>query len=182
MMIEPKWILIILLLPLSVHATVQCDHNSWNDNLTQFNQLESNYNQYVTIYNTLLNEHKQRKLLSQTFSLEELTLLWQSQANQNIFRGQLQASIQYRDELRSKAEKLKKLSKESKWTANGWQKLAVLCQKSGATANQVSAEWYRENANLLAEDYTQLALQYAGLAGLYAQEVETLKQTQNITH
>ncbi|MGR5236937.1 ATPase [Vibrio alfacsensis] len=182
MMIESKWILILLLFSFPVNATVQCDSTSWNDNLTQFNQLESNYNQYVTVYNTLLNEHKQRKLLSQTFSLKELALLWQSQANQSLFRGQLTASIQYRDELLSKANELTNLSKQARWAANRWQKLAGQCQKAGVTANQISAEWYENNAKLLAEDYTQLAAQYAGLANLYENEANTLKAAQSVTY
>ncbi|HDM8185131.1 TPA: ATPase [Vibrio harveyi] len=177
MMNKFKWIL--LLLPLPAYASIQCDHASWNDNLTQFSRLESNYNRYVETFNTLLTEHKQRQLLSQTFSLRELTLLWQAQTNQRAFQSQLRASIQYREELTTKARELEKLSIESNWMANGWQKLASKCEISDATANQISAEWYQTNASQLAKDYTQLATQYLGLAQLYDKEANALKYVQN---
>lgn len=61
------WMLILILFPLLGFANVQCNPSSWDDNLTQFNRLESNYNQHVKVFNTLLSEHKQRQLLSQTF-------------------------------------------------------------------------------------------------------------------
>ncbi len=178
MMNKFKWIL--LLFPLPAYASIQCDHASWNDNLTQFNRLESNYNQYVETFNALLTEHKQRQLLSQTFSPHELTLLWRAQTNQRAFHNQLEASVQYQRELTDKANALAKLSKESTWMANGWEKLADKCEISDEKANQISAEWYQINASELAKDYTQLATQYLGLAQLYAKEASALKYAQNV--
>ncbi|EOD9419624.1 ATPase [Vibrio campbellii] len=178
MMNKFKWIL--LLFPLPAYASIQCDHASWNDNLTQFNRLESNYNQYVETFNALLTEHKQRQLLSQAFSPHELTLLWRAQINQRAFHNQLEASIQYQRELTDKANTLAKLSKESTWMTNGWEKLADKCEISDEKANQISAEWYQINASQLAKDYTQLATQYLGLAQLYAKEASALKYAQNV--
>ncbi|MDW2313550.1 ATPase, partial [Vibrio sp. 1075] len=91
------WMLILILFPLLGLANVQCNPSSWNDNLTQFNRLESNYNQHVKVFNTLLSEHKQRQLLSQTFSTDELSLLWRAKYNQNLFQNQLKASVQYKE-------------------------------------------------------------------------------------
>ncbi len=177
MMNKFSWIL--LLLPFPALANLQCDHASWNDNLTQFNRLESNYNQYVETFNALLTEHKQRQLLSQTFSLHELTLLWRAQNNQRAFQDQLKASIQYHEELTNKAKALAKLSKESIWMANGWRKLAKKCEVSDEKANQITAEWYQVNASQLAKDYTQLETQYLGLARLYDREANALRFAQN---
>ncbi|MFN1516924.1 ATPase [Vibrio owensii] len=174
-----KWTLVWLLLPFSAFAGLKCDHASWNDNLTQFNRLESNYNQYVETFNALLTEHKQRQLLSQTFSLHELTLLWRAQNNQRAFQDQLKASIQYHEELTNKAKALAKLSKESIWMANGWRKLAEMCEVSDEKANQITAEWYQVNASQLAKDYTQLETQYLGLARLYDREANALRFAQN---
>lgn len=56
MMNKFKWIL--LLFPLLAYASIQCDHASLDDNLTQFNRLESNHNQYVETFNARLTEHK----------------------------------------------------------------------------------------------------------------------------
>ncbi|MDW2133237.1 ATPase, partial [Vibrio sp. 2129(2023)] len=122
------WMLILILFPLLGFANVQCNPSSWNDNLTQFNRLESNYNQHVKVFNTLLSEHKQRQLLSQTFSTDELSLLWRAKYNQNLFQNQLKASVQYKEELTQKANELIKLSTESQWAANGWEKLAQSCR------------------------------------------------------
>ncbi|MDW2245047.1 ATPase, partial [Vibrio sp. 1287] len=49
------WMLILISFPLLGFANVQCNPSSWNDNLTQFSRLESNYNQHVKVFNTLLS-------------------------------------------------------------------------------------------------------------------------------
>ncbi|HCE2443837.1 TPA: ATPase [Vibrio parahaemolyticus] len=176
------WMLILILFPLLGFANVQCNPSSWNDNLTQFNRLESNYNQHVKVFNTLLSEHKQRQLLSQTFSTDELSLLWRAKYNQNLFQNQLKASVQYKEELTQKANELIKLSTESQWAANGWEKLAQSCRHNNETANQISAEWYRENAQQLAKDYKTLSSQFLGLAHLYDKEASALKYAQGSRH
>ncbi|HHX8659630.1 TPA: ATPase [Vibrio diabolicus] len=176
-----NWILLFLLFPLMGHANIQCNPSSWNDNLTQFNRLESNYNKHVEVFNALLAEHKQRQLLSQTFSLHELVLLWRARSNQNAFKTQLKASIQYKEELTTKANELIKLSTQSQWSANGWKKLAQKCRESNETANQITAEWYNTNALQLTEDYKRLSSQYQALAQLYDKEARSLQYAQDVS-
>ncbi|ALR94508.1 ATPase [Vibrio alginolyticus] len=176
-----NWILLFLLFPITGHANIQCNPSSWNDNLTQFNRLESNYNQHVEVFNTLLTEHKQRQLLSETFSLHELVLLWRAKSNQNVFKAQLKASIQYKEELTTKANQLLKLSTQSQWSANGWEILAQKCRESNKTVNQITAEWYNTNALELAEDYKRLSSQYQTLSQVYDKEARALQYAQDVS-
>ncbi|MEF1311059.1 ATPase [Vibrio mytili] len=182
MIIKLKWILILLTFPCIGYANNQCNSSSWNDNLTQFNQLESNYNQYVNVFNALLAEHKQRPLLSQTFSIQELALLWRKKVNTTQFENQLQASKQYQKELTQKAVELTKLSTQSKWVENSWGKLAKSCKASNAKANQISAEWYQDNANQLANDYKQLASQFRALSQAYDNEANALESSLHLSN
>ncbi|PFG57831.1 hypothetical protein ATG66_0329 [Vibrio sp. ES.051] len=178
-----NWILLFLLFPTLGYANIQCTESSWNDNLTQFNRLESNYNKHVKVFNTLLADHNQRQLLSQIFSLHELVLLWRSQSNKNVFQSQLKASIQYREELTDTANELITFSTQSKWSANSWKKLAQKCLESNEVAitNQISAEWYHTNALQLADDYTRLSSQYLALAQQYDKEARALQYAQDVS-
>lgn len=169
-----KWILILLTIPSIGYSNEPCSPSSWNDNLYQFNQLESNYNKNVKVFNALLFEHKQRPLLSKQFSPDELALLWRVRSRRDMLQTQLDSSIKYRQELNQKAETLTKLSTQSKWSANAWGKLAQSCKNANEMANQITAEWYQINANQLADDYTNLSIQYIGLAKLYDKEASAL--------
>jgi inhibitor of KinA sporulation pathway (predicted exonuclease) len=91
-----------------------------------------------------------------------------------MLQTQLDSSIKYRQELNQKAETLTKLSTQSKWSANAWGKLAQSCKNANEMANQITAEWYQINANQLADDYTNLSIQYIGLAKLYDKEASAL--------
>ncbi|BDR20176.1 hypothetical protein VspSTUT16_35220 [Vibrio sp. STUT-A16] len=119
--------------------------------------------------------------MSQTFSLHELVLLWRARSNQNAFKTQLKASIQYKEELTTKANELIKLSTQSQWSANGWKKLAQKCRESNETANQITAEWYNTNALQLTEDYKRLSSQYQALAQLYDKEARSLQYAQDVS-
>lgn len=174
-----NWILILLVFPSMGYANEPCNPSSWNDNLNQFKQLESNYNQHVKVFNQHLVKHKQRPLLSKEFDLEELAMLWHVRSRKDLLQTQLDTSLKYRQVLNQKAEALIKLSTQSILSANRWEKLAQSCKNADEGANQISAEWYHINANQLAEDCNNLASQYHGLANLYGKEAEILQRSQH---
>lgn len=169
-----KWILLLFVFPSVCYSNVPCTPSSWNDNLNEFNRLESKYNQHVKVFNALLIEHKQRPLLSKEFSPNELVMLWRVKSRRDMLQTQLDASIQYRKELTQKASEITKLSTQSQWSTNGWEKLAQSCKLSEKMSNQITAEWYQTNANQLAEDYTKLSSLYLGLASVYEREASAL--------
>ncbi len=160
--------------PSMAYANESCNPSSWNDNLHQFNQLESNYNKHVKVFNALLSAHKQRPLLSETFTPDELELLWRVKPRRDMLQTQLDTAIKFRLELSQKSEVLTKLSTQSIWSANAWKKLAQSCKNADKMSNQITAEWYQTNASQLAGDYINLASQYLGLAKLYDQEANAL--------
>lgn len=106
-------------------------------------------------------------------------MLWRVKSRRDMLQTQLDSSIKYRQELSHKAEALTKLSTQSKWSANAWEKLAQSCKNADEMANQITAEWYQINANQLADDYTNLSLQYLGLAKLYDEEASALKMAKS---
>lgn len=174
-----KWVLILFVIPSIGYSNEPCNPASWNDNLYQFNQLESNYNKHVKVFNALLMEHKQRPLLSKQFSPDELTMLWRVKSSRDMLQTQLDSSLKYRQELSQKAEELTKLSTQSTWSANAWEKLAQSCKNANEMVNQITAEWYQINANQLADDYINLSVQYLGLAKIYDNEASALNTAKN---
>ncbi len=174
-----KWILLLFVLPSVCYSNVPCNPSSWNDNLNEFNRLESKYNQHVKVFNALLMEHKQRPLLSNEFSPDELVILWRVKSRRDMLLAQLESSIKYHQELTQKANEITKLSIQSKWSANGWEKLAQSCKMSEKMSNQITAEWYKSNAEQLAEDYTKLSSLYLGLAAVYNREASALTSAQH---
>ncbi|MDV6252397.1 ATPase [Vibrio sp. EA2] len=169
-----KWILLLFVFPSVCYSNVPCNPSSWEDNLNEFSRLESKYNKHVKVFNALLVEHKQRPLLSKEFSPDELVMLWRVKSRRDMLQTQLDASIKYRQELTHKAGEITKLSTQSKWSANGWEKLAQSCKVADEMSNQITAEWYHSNATQLAEDYTKLSSLYLGLAAVYDREATAL--------
>ncbi|MBR9786550.1 MAG: ATPase [Vibrionaceae bacterium] len=174
-----KWILMLFAFPSVCYSNVPCNPSSWEDNLNEFNRLESKYNKHVKVFNALLIEHKQRPLLSKEFSPDELALLWRVKQRRDMLQTQLEASIKYRQELTQKASEITRLSTQSKWSANGWGKLAQSCKMSDNMSNHITADWYHSNANQLAEDFTKLSSLYLGLAAVYDREATELTSAQH---
>ncbi len=174
-----NWILILFAFPFMGYADEPCNPFSWNNSLNHFNQLESNYNRHVKVFNEHLVKHKQRPLLSKEFDFEELTTLWRVSSRKDLLQTQLNTSLKYRQVLKQKADALLKLSTQSILSANRWEKLAQSCKNADEVANQVSAELYHFHANQLAEDCHNLASQYLGLANLYNMEAEILQRSQH---
>lgn len=96
-----------------------------------------------------------------------------------MLQTQLDSSLKYRQELSQKAEELTKLSTQSTWSANAWEKLAQSCKNANEMVNQITAEWYQINANQLADDYINLSVQYLGLAKIYHNEASALNTAKN---
>lgn len=174
-----KWLLMLFVFPSVGYANVPCNPSSWNDNLSEFNRLEAKYNKHVKVFNALLMEHKQRPLLSKEFSADELVMLWRVKSRRDMLQTQLEASIKYRQQLTHKASEITKLSAQSTWSANGWEKLAQNCKMADEMSNQITAEWYHGNAIQLAEDYTKLSSLYLGLAEVYDREATALTSAQH---
>lgn len=173
-----KWILLLAVFPSIGHSGESCTPAAWNKNLLEFKRLESSYNNSVKVFNALLTEHKQRSLLSETFSLNELATLWRVKSRREVIQTQIDSSESYYQELSQKIEGLTKLREHSRLSARAWEQLAQSCKTANEPANQITAEWYHSNANQLAKDYTNLSSQYLGLAKLYDQEANLLKRAQ----
>ncbi|MDF2155329.1 ATPase [Vibrio sp. CAU 1672] len=182
MMNSLKWLLLVNLLCHDAIAGIGCNESSWNDNLTRFRALESNFNQHAETFNQLLAEHNQRQLLSQEFSQHELVLLWRAQANVNIFKRQLQAAKQYSQQLNTKANEIANLTKLSDSITQTWVEIADHCQRHGSKTNQISAEWYSITTQQLHRDIKQLHAQYLSLALLYDKEADALSDAQHLSN
>lgn len=157
----------------------QCNENSWNNNLTQFNRLESTYNRHATTYNQLLNEHKQRRLLTQTFSEPDISLLWQSESKKALLKNQLNAARLFVNKVKENANLVRKLSGVLVSNANNWQKIALGCQQEQYQVNQIVADWYHTQALELGSQINQLTTQFDALKAQYDREVATLLRVQN---
>ncbi|CAH1556898.1 ATPase [Vibrio rotiferianus] len=157
----------------------QCNENSWNNNLTQFNRLESTYNRHATTYNQLLNEHKQRRLLTQTFSEPDISLLWQSESKKALLENQLNAARLFVNKVKENANLVRKLSGVLDSNANNWRKIALGCQQEQYQVNQIVADWYHTQALELGSQINQLTTQFDALKAQYDREVATLLRVQN---
>jgi hypothetical protein len=179
MMNKFSWIL--LLLPFSALANLQCDHASWNDNLTQFNRLESNYNEHANLFNERLREHNEHQLLSQTFSVDELTNLWRTPSNKTMLKKQLLESKEQQQEFIEMSRSINALMHHSQNIAENWKRIVFYCQKGGAKSNEISANWYLTNTLEMQEEFRVLAGKYLTLANQYGKEIEVINYAKNVS-
>ncbi|NOI71909.1 ATPase [Vibrio owensii] len=179
MMNKFSWIL--LLLPFPALANLQCDHASWNDNLTQFNRLESNYNEHANLFNERLREHKEHQLLSQTFSVDELTNLWRTPSNKTMLKKQLLESKEQQQEFIEMSRSINALMHHSQNIAENWKRIVFYCQKGGSKSNEISANWYLTNTLEMQEEFRVLAGKYLTLANQYGKEIEVINYAKNVS-
>jgi hypothetical protein len=160
----------------------QCNEDSWNNYLTQFNRLESTYNRHATTFNQLLFEHEQRRLLTQTFSESDISLLWQSEGKKDLLESQLNASRLFINKVKQNANLVGKLSIALESNANNWQNISLGCKKERYQVNHIVADWYHTQALELGTQINQLSTQLNALQAQYDNEVATLLRAQNVSN
>ena len=158
------------------------DHASWHANLTQFNRLESNYNQHATLFNERLKEHNEHQLFSQTFSMDELVILWQTPSNQVRLKKQLIKSKKQQQEFVKMWLSIKALMEDSQNIAKNWKQVVFFCQQKGSKANEISAHWYLTNTLEILEEYRILARKYLTLANRHGWEVKVINYITNVSN
>lgn len=179
MMNKFKWVLMLLLLPLQVFADIQCDQASWNDNLTQFSRLESNYNEHARLFNERLKAYHDNQLLSQTFSTDELTNLWRSPSNKTMLKKQLLESKEQQEDFIEMSRAINALMHRSQTIAENWKRIVFYCQKDGVKSNEITANWYLTNTLEMQKDFRILAGKYLTLAKQYGMEIDAINYAQN---
>ncbi|WP_045398410.1 hypothetical protein [Vibrio hyugaensis] len=179
MMNKLKWILILLLVPLPAFPNIQCDHTSWNDNLTQFSRLESNYNEHARLFNERLQEYNDSKMYSQTFSTDELINLWRTPSNKNRLKKQLLESKEQREDFIEMSRAINALMHRSQTIAENWKRIVFYCQKEGTKSNEITANWYLTNTLEMQNDFRILAGKYLTLANQYGMEIDAINYARN---
>ena len=164
MMNKLKWIL--LLAPLPAFANIQCDHASWNDNLTQFSRVES-------------KEYNDSQMYSQTFSTDELSKLWRTPSNKNRLKKQLLESEEQREDFIEMSRAINALMHRSQTIADNWKRIVFYCQKEGAKSNEITANWYLTNTLEMQNDFRILAGKYLTLANQYGMEIDAINYARN---
>ncbi|WP_231571890.1 ATPase [Vibrio jasicida] len=177
MMNKFKWILLLVTLP--AFANIQCDHASWNDNLTQFSRLESNYNEHARLFNENLKEYNDSQMYSQTFSTDELSKLWRTPSNKNRLKKQLLESEEQREDFIEMSRAINALMHRSQTIAENWKRIVFYCQKEGAKSNEITANWYLTNTLEMQNDFRILAGKYLTLANQYGMEIDAINYARN---
>ncbi|ELP5727184.1 hypothetical protein QTV44_000366 [Vibrio vulnificus] len=171
-------LIFILMVPL-VEAT-QCSQRGWKKLQSHQLDLESYYNTRATQYNALLGIHKQRRLLSQQFTFDELVQLWQhaDPIYHRDFEQQIRSARQYANAVTSLKQQLIDKQQEAKTMAQNWFAMAHACKQQKYTANFNSALWYSRSSKDLAQELTKLEQKFTLLGHIYENEATQLENAQ----
>lgn len=166
-------------LPIPVFAA-QCDEKSWNQSLTFQKRVDAWYNQQATKYNDFLSLHKQRVLLHQQFSEQELRRFWRTQ--KRIFINTMNAQIQAANETVSQ------LDQQIHTVSDGaviidraiirWRSINQQCEKQQQFINTATSLNYIQANQILKLEQEKLVSKLNQLKRIYQYEADLLTKTQ----
>ncbi|HAS6363113.1 TPA: hypothetical protein RQJ98_002426 [Vibrio vulnificus] len=170
--------LMVFSIPLT--AASQCNPHGWKTLQDNQIELEGYYNTRATQYNTLLAIHKQRRLLSQQFSLDELVQLWNhaDRVHYREFEQQTRSARQYANAVSSLKDQLIEKKTQALNIGSQWSSMANACKQAKRTANFNSALWYSASSNDLANDFSHLEQKFTQLGKIYEKEAHQLETAQ----